>query len=414
MCGIFGADFRRSNLTERQKGIILSTLAKSNEKRGHDSWGIFDVEKNSVDKDVGPITNAISKVCEFNFGFGHTRHGTHGNNSVPNAHPFTFGTITLAHNGIIFNHDELNLKYNRDCQVDSMHIGLNISQNLGLDDLRGYGSIEWFDNNMSDTIRLCRLEGGELAIAAIMSADKTVGVVWSSSKAHLKDALDFAGVKFQEFNIETGKVYNVQDGNLFESDQKLALATRIGAEMGITWQQGRQVVRPYSSGYDFSDNNSHYTSTPSNWRDNRRLLREGPETTSAGLSAGDVWAGENLAQGKEQEILQYWQAEERFRVRAENSVSHILGDDAISDEKLNSLMKNDESFERFVLANESSGEVSEDEIDIPTGLLGKLENPLAVYRGEDIEFVDEFGGWVCFENGRWMIVDDNQDEMYTF
>jgi hypothetical protein len=297
-----------------------------------------------------------------------------------------------------------------------MHLALNILENKGLDDLRGYGSIQWFDSDIPEVIRLCKLEGGELSVAAIMDGKTTVGVVWSSSKSHLNEALNAAGVKAEEFDIKTGIVYNVKGGNLWDSDDKLSLGSRLNVEMGITWEQGRRLVRPYGEIGGFSSDNlpkvndssahtsERYTTTPSNWRDNRRLLRGGEFPSESRKGATEVstgsWDGEEKVQEtvpqlQDSEIIQLWLAEKRARIQAED-FSELRGNTTGAHLKHSSSLDDSET------------------IDIPQDLVGKLANPLAIYQGQDIEYVDELGFWVGYEQGQWVAMHDNGEIVYRY
>jgi glutamine---fructose-6-phosphate transaminase (isomerizing) len=109
MCGIFGYIGNKENAAE----IVLEGL-KRLEYRGYDSWGVAEVtEKNhliSVKKRVGKIGEAnIDDLPASSFAFGHTRWATHGGVTEVNAHPHLdcSGKITLIHNGIFENYEEI-------------------------------------------------------------------------------------------------------------------------------------------------------------------------------------------------------------------------------------------------------------------------------------------------------------------
>lgn len=105
MCGIMGYVGNRP-----AKNIIYNGL-KQLEYRGYDSVGIalFDESGVTLAKAVGDTsklsTDTLSNTATM--GIGHTRWATHGKPSVVNAHPHSFGAVTLIHNGIIENFEEL-------------------------------------------------------------------------------------------------------------------------------------------------------------------------------------------------------------------------------------------------------------------------------------------------------------------
>ena len=107
MCGIIGI-IGNSNVSPR----LLESLRRL-EYRGYDSAGI------AVHTDTGPqrrraagkIRNLEAVIAEEPVigvtGIGHTRWATHGAPNVANAHPHSYGTVTLVHNGIIENYAEI-------------------------------------------------------------------------------------------------------------------------------------------------------------------------------------------------------------------------------------------------------------------------------------------------------------------
>ena len=106
MCGIVGYVGKKNCVP-----ILLDGL-KSLEYRGYDSAGIAIIENKSIKiiKEKGKIVNLENKINEndySNIGIGHTRWATHGIPNYENSHPHRQGSITLVHNGIIENYQEL-------------------------------------------------------------------------------------------------------------------------------------------------------------------------------------------------------------------------------------------------------------------------------------------------------------------
>lgn len=126
MCGIVGAVAQRDVLP-----ILLEGL-KRLEYRGYDSAGlaILDQEgrlqRTRVLGKVAELTEALADESPVGgTGIAHTRWATHGRPSVDNAHPHVCrNTVSLVHNGIIENHDNLRDKlrnegYSFESQTDT-------------------------------------------------------------------------------------------------------------------------------------------------------------------------------------------------------------------------------------------------------------------------------------------------------
>ncbi len=107
MCGIIGI-IGNSDVAPR----LLESLRRL-EYRGYDSAGIAVQTANGPERRraEGKIRNLEAVIAEQPLpgvvGIGHTRWATHGAPSVRNAHPHSFGKVTLVHNGIIENFAEL-------------------------------------------------------------------------------------------------------------------------------------------------------------------------------------------------------------------------------------------------------------------------------------------------------------------
>lgn len=119
MCGIVGYVGKKNCIP-----ILIDGL-KNLEYRGYDSAGIAFLDDNQIKviKKQGRLVNleeSINNKYYSNLGIGHTRWATHGVANEVNAHPHHVGDITLIHNGIIENYEELrNELINHGYQIDT-------------------------------------------------------------------------------------------------------------------------------------------------------------------------------------------------------------------------------------------------------------------------------------------------------
>ncbi len=106
MCGIVGAISHRNVVP-----ILLEGLRRL-EYRGYDSAGIAVVNGSLTRlRSTGRVAELTRRVEEHALsgplGIAHTRWATHGVPSERNAHPHVSGGLSVVHNGIIENHEEL-------------------------------------------------------------------------------------------------------------------------------------------------------------------------------------------------------------------------------------------------------------------------------------------------------------------
>ena len=108
MCGIIGY------IGEKEATPVLIDGLKKLEYRGYDSCGLSLIEKGKINskKVVGnvEILEKIANHSPSKVGIAHTRWATHGKVTETNAHPHydCNNSISIVHNGIIENHQELN------------------------------------------------------------------------------------------------------------------------------------------------------------------------------------------------------------------------------------------------------------------------------------------------------------------
>ena len=107
MCGIVGYVGKKNNALQ----VLIEGL-ENLEYRGYDSrQAVAFLNKDKIDiiKKQGKIKNLKQSLPDLNtnIGIGHTRWATHGVANETNSHPHKCGKMTIVHNGIIENYEEI-------------------------------------------------------------------------------------------------------------------------------------------------------------------------------------------------------------------------------------------------------------------------------------------------------------------
>lgn len=206
MCGLVGVF---GEIDEEVKSIFRWMLYLD-VLRGPHSTGITLVEK---ENDLGVMTyketglphnvwvanpdvfspNGIV-IPDVKLMMGHNRFATRGEVVVDNAHPFTFGHITGAHNGTLTDFDlkvlEDHDKFDVDSKVIFRHIELKGPKNLW-DRAHGAMALTWWDDK-EQTFNIIRNNQRPLFMWRYNNA-----VIWSSEKWILTTARSHAGCQIR-------------------------------------------------------------------------------------------------------------------------------------------------------------------------------------------------------------------------
>lgn len=242
MCGLFGWQFKdRSNLPSLlpvAAGILVSYMCD----RGTDSWGVL-TDNCQTAHGLGSLDSArmARKLHHYPTVAAHTRLGTTGAISIANAHPFTVGNIVGMHNGMVYNHEALNVLFKRDCDVDSMHIFHHINDGEDASDIQAYGAIVYARRDTPGDLFMGRFNSGELSVARISKNGTLLGVMWASTTRALYHATDMAGFKTALVEVKQGKLYRISQGDIWSTAQALdygnaTYSSRAGASTSASWR----------------------------------------------------------------------------------------------------------------------------------------------------------------------------------
>lgn len=217
MCGLFGWQLNKTIMEQGDVTVLATLLAAGAEHRGNESWGVVmstPGQLPAVVKNIGSIkqTCRVPSIVAPQV-IGHTRKATTGAVTTRNAHPFSHGKIIGAHNGFIFDHDQLNKEYNREFEVDSEHLIAHIADGVSLLELSGMGTVSYLNTDNPGVVYLGRGQNSDLVVYGIgEDKDHPDGIVWGSIAYWVKEAIEMSHVG-PYFMIQTNmrRLYRVDN-----------------------------------------------------------------------------------------------------------------------------------------------------------------------------------------------------------
>jgi|TARA_R110002167_G_scaffold63735_2_gene180078 predicted glutamine amidotransferase len=271
MCGIFGFAKREGWQSESQMDRIddvISNLTFESVVRGNHSTGFAIASKTDklVYKTLKPSDelvcsdewhNVIDKVDVNTTVFlGHVRFATTGAKVKENAHPFVMGSVIGAHNGIIYNHEEIASKIGKNVQVDSEVIfGLLNKKNKYqevFDLIEGDYALSWIDDDYK-VLKLMHEEGRPLHIAYWKKARC---LFWASTAEILETAFKEAGLSIEDSinTLPVDKVYEFDTSNFWSKHD--AKFTEVKTNVNSSWSN----YGSYGSSYGGYGGSNYFSS----------------------------------------------------------------------------------------------------------------------------------------------------------
>tara|TARA_R100000365_G_C2748096_1_gene78857 strand:+ start:4479 stop:5684 length:1206 start_codon:yes stop_codon:yes gene_type:complete len=263
MCGLVGVigDINFQDAKVFQQLLFVDTL------RGSHSTG---VATNNTDNEVQVYKRAlsapdflqlkqggtISSSIQGDFLMGHNRYATQGQVNDANAHPFTYGNITLAHNGTLI--DQTTLPDHKDFPVDSENIAYAMGQTSNPEEvisiLKGAFALTWYNDHMME-FYIVRNDERPMWIAK----HKTRNVYYYASEMYMLEAIltrNDVSYELKELPAGTVATFNLEEvGKLFTSYHEVKLAPKVPKKI-INWNQG----------YNYSNTPNKTVAPPTKWQ----------------------------------------------------------------------------------------------------------------------------------------------------
>lgn len=224
MCGIGGFSLSTGSKVNARK--LAHALLTGLEKRGNQASGYaFQYAQGSgfYKQDVsGSNLTLKSMPKQASSVILHTRLATHGSiRDNRNNHPVQSpdSTISLVHNGVIYNHDLVRAHLSKSKQlpdVDTAVIPAILQQYSSTDKfsmLDGDAAVAWLDESNKGVLNVARISHSPLTVAQLADGS----FVFASTESILTNALDSVGLKYNFImDVKERTLLAVRDGRIDE------------------------------------------------------------------------------------------------------------------------------------------------------------------------------------------------------
>ena len=242
MCGIIGY------IGPHEASPIIVEALRRLEYRGYDSAGIATVNNGALDRrrTTGRINNLadalVRNPLRGKIGIGHTRWATHGSPSEKNAHPHHSTSVSVVHNGIIENFQQLKETliekgYEFVSETDTETVSVLVQSYLD----NHYDPLEAVQRAiqlLQGQFALCFLFAGEEDVIIVARKGSPLVIGHGNNSIYIaSDALGLAGLTNNITYLEEGDTafVSLTEYNIYNANNKKVARkkTRVSIDMGI-------------------------------------------------------------------------------------------------------------------------------------------------------------------------------------